>query len=445
MITSNIGRLFLDEYNKRNNTTYNAKDFFLEVFYPLVFGYDKYMVSGGNSPLENSSKGIKKINWGDCLKDNTKYQTIEEKQTRLNRFIDKVDTGIPEAGIAMGFPTSDALSTTSGQTTSMDLGMTADDAYLSWIGGCLGIGVQGGVCLLVNDIDILYDTFEGWQYYRKLLEDFPMLKGNQINTWNGKWIAHRYDFDSYDSRKPLASFSPLNKTKDDTLDLATESWLDVMYGVATQQKTTAQMVYIYSFGQMNNTIGFIPFYLSDILEPFELYERIFDCKSIQKVKLLLATEQGLVSCCRMGSIGLSALQPKGMSDLISGKSSPNYKPENEQELLKFNVYQIYLLAMLNNEQMWDEAHTIAKDLFTFAKSDKNAKTTKANLVKQVLTSGNKRVFLDNLTEVIKDLSIEDNSQIVKFDKVGELVHKMPTENVPYFLTLIRFKYAVLNN
>lgn len=440
MITSNIGRLFLDEYNKRNNTTYNAKDFFLEVFYPLVFGYDKYMVSGGNSPLENP-----KISWGDCLRGKKEYETIEKKQTRLNRFIDKVDTGIPEAGIAMGFPTSDVLATTSGQTTSMDLGMTADDAYLSWIGGCLGIGVQGGVCLLVNDIDILYDTFEGWQYYRKLLEDFPMLKGNQINTWNGKWIAHRYDSDSYDPRKPLASFSPLNKTKDDTFDLATESWLDVMYGVATQQKTTAQMAYIYSLGQMNDTIGFIPFYLSDILEPFELYERIFDCKSIQKVKPLLATEQGLVGCCRMGSIGLSALQPKGMRDLISGKSSPNYKPENEQELLKFNVYQIYLLAMLNNEQMWDEAHTIAKDLFDFATSDKKAKTTKTNLVKQVLASGNKRVFLDNLTEVIKDLSIEDNSQIVKFDKVGELVHKMPTENVPYFLTLIRFKYAVLNN
>lgn len=440
MITSNIGRLFLDEYNKRNKTRYNAKDFFLEVFYPLVFGYNKYMVSGGNSPLENP-----KISWGDCLRGKKTYETKEERQTRLNRFVEKVDNGVPEAGIAMGFPTTDVLATTSGQTTSMVIGMTADDAYLSWIGGCLGIGVQGGVCLLINNVDILYDTFDGWQYYRKYLEDYPLLKGNQINTWNGKWIAHRYNEEEYDSRKPLASFSPLNKAKDDTFDLATESWLDVMYGVATQQKTTIQMAYIYSLGQMNDTIGFIPFYLSDILEPFELYQRIFACKNIDQVKKLLATDQGLVGCCRMGCIGLLALQPNGMRDLLSGKSSPNYKPNNEPELLKFNVYQIYLLAMLNNEQMWEEAHTIAKDLLDFAASDKKAKTTKANKVNEVLTSTSKKAFIESLTNVIKEFSIENDNQTAKFDKLGELVHKMPTENVPYFLTLIRFKYAVLNN
>ena len=439
MITSNIGRLFLDEYNKRNKTKYNAKDFFLEVFYPLIFGYNKYMVSGGNSPLENP-----KISWGDCLRSKKTYETKEEKQARLNRFVEKVDNGVPEAGIAMGFPTADVLATTSGQTTSMAIVMTADDAYLSWIGGCLGIGVQGGVCLLINNLDILYDTFEGWRYYRQYLEDYPLLKGNQINTWNGKWIAHRYNEEEYDPRKPLASFSPLNKAKDDTFDLATESWLDVMYGVATQQKRTTQMAYIYSLGQMNDTIGFIPFYLSDILEPFELYQRIFTCKNIDQVKKLLATEQGLAGCCRLGSIGLSALQPKGMRDLLSGKSSPIYKPDNEPELLKFNVYQIYLLAMLNNEQMWEEAHTIAKDLLDFAASDKKAKSTKANKVNDLLASTSKKAFLENLTNVIKDLPSEDK-QTAKFDKVGELVHKMPSENVPYFLTLIRFKYAVLNN
>ncbi|NCB55415.1 MAG: hypothetical protein EOM49_10870, partial [Epsilonproteobacteria bacterium] len=39
---------------------------------------------------------------------------------------------------------------------------------------------------------ILLDIFEGWSYYRQYLEKYPLLKGNQINTWNGRWISHRY-------------------------------------------------------------------------------------------------------------------------------------------------------------------------------------------------------------------------------------------------------------
>lgn len=53
MITSNIGKIFLDAYNEKYGTSYDARTFFLEQFYPLFFDQNKYMMTAGNSPLEN--------------------------------------------------------------------------------------------------------------------------------------------------------------------------------------------------------------------------------------------------------------------------------------------------------------------------------------------------------------------------------------------------------
>lgn len=37
MVTTNIGRIFLQAYNAKYNKKYTAREFFDEVFYPLVF------------------------------------------------------------------------------------------------------------------------------------------------------------------------------------------------------------------------------------------------------------------------------------------------------------------------------------------------------------------------------------------------------------------------
>ena len=58
MITSNIGKIFLDAYNEKYGTSYDARTFFLEQFYPLFFDQNKYMMTAGNSPLENP-----KLSW----------------------------------------------------------------------------------------------------------------------------------------------------------------------------------------------------------------------------------------------------------------------------------------------------------------------------------------------------------------------------------------------
>lgn len=37
MITAAIGKIFLDAYNEKYDTNYDAKTFFVEVYHPLFF------------------------------------------------------------------------------------------------------------------------------------------------------------------------------------------------------------------------------------------------------------------------------------------------------------------------------------------------------------------------------------------------------------------------
>ena len=59
MITTNIGRIFLRIYKEKIGKEYHAKDFFDEVFHPLVFGSNKYLQWVQNSPFVQMKKGQK--------------------------------------------------------------------------------------------------------------------------------------------------------------------------------------------------------------------------------------------------------------------------------------------------------------------------------------------------------------------------------------------------
>ena len=53
MITATIGKIFLEAYNKKNHSDFDAKTFFVEVYYPLFFDQEKYLMTAGNTPHEN--------------------------------------------------------------------------------------------------------------------------------------------------------------------------------------------------------------------------------------------------------------------------------------------------------------------------------------------------------------------------------------------------------
>lgn len=433
MITATIGKFFLEAYNKKNYTDYDAKTFFVEVYHPLFFDNSKYLQWVQNSPFVQMKKEQK-----------VETLTPSERKEKLQDFITKVDDcKIPDASIAPGFPASEEkeFATTSGQVTNLDLSVKKSDIFLSWIGSSLGIGLQGGLSILFSEPEILMDLFEGWKLYRKILKGNDKLKGNQVNTWNGQWLAHYYDNSNYSPEQPMAGFSPF-EIKKDSMSVATQSWTKVLIGISRKYNNPKMMGYVYNLGQTNTTIGFIPFSLEHIRRPIQFYARLFGADEGKKAEDLWGTEKAFRVCCQKGAIGIEAMQPKGLKQYMkpdTGKDVrlPKY---DDKQIINFHTYQIWLLAMLNNEELWTKSKELAKTLQNYVNKDKKLSTKRGNLVKNVLASTSKKSFLSSLSEIASDIET-----FAEIDENARIIHMMPTDNVPYYLTLIRFHYAGLSN
>lgn len=438
MITSNIGKIFLDAYNEEYGTNYDARGFFLEQFYPLFFDQNKYMMTAGNSPLENP-----KLSWDDMIKGKKPYETPEQRKSRFEKLIKKIDESEADASIARGYASLDVTATTSGQVTDMRLPDSQEEIYTSWIGDALGIGVQGGFSILFSKKEILFDIFKGWKLYRESLNKTSMLKGNQINTWNGQWLSHYYDDRVYDEKMPLAGYNPYNTNKDGLINIDTQTWTKILIGISRKYDNSQLLGYIYSIGQTNTTIGFVPFDLSQIRRPIHLYKKIFGMHNSRNAEDLWGTALGFKTACTYGGIGIKAMEPKGLRDYVYPKGNKDPKqpkaPKNENEQINFNVYKIWILAMLNNDDLWEKSQELAELLNEAScNKDKSISTKPKNLVEAMLNATNKKLFVEAATEVIPFIN-----KIDEFKGIVKEIHSMPTDNVPYFLTLLRFQYKTL--
>ena len=437
MITATIGRMFLEAYNETYGTNYDARTFFVEQFSPLFFAHNKYMMTGGNSPLENP-----KLAWEKMIKGNITYETAEQRRQRFIKLMTKIDECEPDMSIARGFSSADVLATTSGQVTDMNLNLEQEDVFLSWLGDGLGVGVQGGLSILFCDKSILMDLFKGWKYYRLILDNTQKAKGNQINTWNGKWLSHYYNERVYDENNPLQGLDVFTQNKDGVLSIETLNWTEVLVKLAQKNKAKQLMGAIYSIGQTNTTIGFIPFELDQIRKPWQLYHQLFaNIKSnSNKVETLWGTAFGFRTACTKGVIGVEAMEPKGLRPYITKGTMPKMAKDEEQTI-SYNVYKTWLLAMLNNDALWDKSQQLAH-LLMEASTDKSKEisTKPKNLVNGVLGATNKKQFINCITEIVP--LINDKKALTDIVKD---IHNMPNDNVPYFLTLLRFLYAMSND
>lgn len=433
MITSNIGKIFLDAYNEEYGTCYDVRTFFLEQFYPLFFDQNKYMMTAGNSPLENP-----KLSWDDMINGKKPYETPEQRKSRFDKLVDKIEESDADASIARGYPSLDVAATTSGQVTDLKISNSKEDIYTSWIGDALGVGVQGGLSILFSKKEILLDIYKGWKLYRKSLNETSMLKGNQINTWNGQWLSHYYDSREYDDSMPLAGYNPYNTSKDGIISLDTQTWTKILIGISRKYKNVQILGYIYSIGQTNTTIGFIPFDLTQIRRPIHLYEKLFGISNGRNAESLWGTAVGFKTVCTQGAIGIKSMEPKGLRDYIYKGKQPK-APKSEEETINFNVYKIWMLAMLNNDELWDKSQELAVLLNNASSdNDKSISTKRKNLVETMLNAVNKKQFIAAAAEVVSFIGEKE-----EFKGIVKEIHSMPTDNVPYFLTLLRFQYKTL--
>jgi hypothetical protein len=450
MIAATIGRTFLKAFNEKNGKNFSAKEFFEKEFHPLFYGGSKYMQWITNSPFVQMKSGQK-----------PHLLNREERIEKLNNLYEKIENGEKDASVAIGFPASEVneFATTSGQVSDIVIDGDEEDIYFSWIGGGLGVGVAGGYTILFEEPQILLDLFSGWKVYRNFLNDksLELLRGNQVNTWNGQWLGYYYykyfrddfDFASLHNRNVFS-------TTEKVVEINTINWSKLFFEISNKFHQKTFTGYVYSLGQTNKTLGFYPFHFEKAATLRGYYSKLFGEQAAIKEAKVYESLFGIhiKRACELGSIGLQALEPKNLrkymgndSNLKLAKPKPKKTEEEDikaekkdyENIIIYRTYKTWLLAMITKNKEESLAYTaeVAKALHEYR--DKALKMDRKNLIdKELLSAKSKKQFLDALTKIIKDV---DENALIAFKILRDKVHLMSGEDFGYFVVLLKFDYA----
>ena len=373
--------------------------------------------------------------------------STKERTEKLEGLHEKITNDLPDASFALGFPASETkeFASTSGLVSDVKIPSNEEEIYLSWIGSGLGIGVSGGYTLLFNDVDITLRTFEGWKVYRKYLNDqlLEKLRGNQIGTWNGQWLAYSLS-EYFDSSFDFTTLSDekIFSIDADKIEANTINWSNLFFSLSQLYPNGLLTAYVYGFGQTNKTIGFVPFQLKSGTKLKYIYKTLIGKETIISTKNFESLfGMHIKRACELGSIGLQTLRPENLKKYMGEGKNLTFK--NEEDKINYYVFKTWLIAMLskNKEEVTEYTLELAKTILRYRTGDSNQKTVRQNLVeKELFGSKSKKVFIESLTAMIKDLK-PDDLQIIKTLK--DEIHLMTNEEFGYFSTLLKFDYAFL--
>jgi hypothetical protein len=434
MITAVVGRTFLDAYNKKYNKQLTPKEFFVEEYFELFYNHPKYMQWVTNSPFVQMKSGQK-----------VHSITSDERLEKLESLHEKVSNETADASFALGFPASETkeFASTSGLVSNITIPATEDEIYLSWIGSGLGIGVAGGYTLLFDDVEITLQTYEGWKVYRKYLNDVTLekLRGNQIGTWNGQWLSY-YLSDDFDEQFDfgLLTTKKIFELSSEKIEVNTVNWSKLFFSLSQLYPESALTAYVYGFGQTNKTIGFIPFQLKSGSNLRKIYKKLVGSDStVLPGDFETLFGMHIKRACELGSIGLQTLRPEGLVKYMNESKNLSFK--NDDDKINYYVFKTWLIAMLskNKEEVTEYTLELARTILKYRNSGKgNSHITLVE--KELFESKSKRVFIENLTIMIKDL---DPNDILIIKKLKDDIHLMTNEEFGYFSTLLKFDYAFL--
>lgn len=462
MIAATVGRTFLNAWNDKYQKEYSAKEFFEKEYFSLFFDHPKYMQWVTNSPFVQMKKGQK-----------PEFLTHDERIEKLNDLHAKIDAGLRDASIAIGFPASEEkeFATTSGLVTDLGIKYEAEEVYLSWIGGGLGVGVAGGYSIFFDHAQILLTLYEGWKVYRRLLNEptLDRLRGNQINTWNGQWLNFAFSMD-YEENPDFGYLSNYDIFFQDEklIEVSTIFWARFYFNLSEKLAEETVTAYIYSLGQTNKTMGFIPFRFHQGRSILSIYKILFGENDALTQKKDYEGMFGIhiKRACELGAIGLQALEPQGLREYFDKAKMPNFtstavaakngetpevfeerkKKANKKDyenIISFRTYKTWLIAMITKNKQEDLHYSeeVAKALKEYRADAK--KRDRANLLEnELLQAKTKKQFLDGLATLVKDV---DPKLLETFKILRDKVHLMTTEEFGYFVVLLKFDYAYLES
>lgn len=440
MYTSYIGKQFLKLYNEREGKTFTAEEFFNEVFFDLFFTDSHHLIHVSNSPFFQKPKEE------DVKKHGSKSLAQHHNLKK------KLKSGLPSGAIFVGYAAEEIQATTSGQLTNINFRIDAEEMYASWIGEALGIGVSGGFVMLINEPEVLWCLFQGWQYYRQYIHQTPNLKDKQIETWNGHWLYHSFD-SNYNSDDPWENLRLETTETLGNIAIPTNAWSKVIFALSKKYSGKTLTAYAYNLSQTNTTLGFINLYLPEVRKMYELRDAIFlaEISTVLRDKQIenLQTFFNFKSACKLGTIGLKALEPANLRTYMPKGSvlyaqGKDFKFSDEQSYYDYQLHKLWIIAMLNKTELLNLASEVAKALSDFENKDKDnnrGKTNSSQEAKNVRETKNVRDFIDELTVILSKSPVNANT----FRQVVEQVVKMPPDNFPLFVTLIRFEYQYLKS
>lgn len=436
MYTSYIGRKFIKIYNERYKTEFSAEQFFVKVFFGIFFTDESHLMHVGNSPFFQKPKESDVILHGS------------KSLAQLANLKSNIKNDVPNMSIFVGAYAKDIGGTTSGQVSSIAVGIDSDEMYASWIGEALAIGVNGGFVMLVDNKQILWSLYKGWQVYRKYLSNTPNLKDKQIETWNGQWLCHHFS-KNFDENFPEDGLNIEAENVQGKLAIPTIKWTNVILALSRKFPDSQMTVYAYNLSQTNTTLGFINVYLKEIHEIYEMRDQ-----------LLLESDKTILSdldiakfepfyyfkdACAIGTIGLKALEPAKLREFMPKGSVPfaqgkDFKFNSEESFYYYKLFKIWIYAMLNKKEIIQLADQLALILLKYEGLQKEAnrgKTGKGENVKKTIESRFFKEFAENITALIS----QENSTSLE-EIVQKCYLEIPSDNFPLFLTLVRFQYQI---
>lgn len=439
MVTTNIGRIFLDAYNRKYDTSYSPKAFFDEVYHPIFFNDPKYLMWATNSPFVQMTGSQK----AHTLK-------ADERLEKKDNLHTKIRNGDIDASTAIGYSASETkdYATTSGQVSDLKVSATPDDVYYSWFGASLGIGMEGGLSVLFDKPQILLYLFDGWKLYREFLnKDELKIQGNKINSWNGQYLHLRL---SHNREPSFLDFQRENilKPEKEGVSFDTVKWTRLFFDLSKAYPTDVWTGYIYSFGQTNKTIGFIQFDFIAAKKLSEFYCKLFgenaaiqDAGTYEELygqHIMRACEQGIISEMALCPASLMKIMRENKKISFSAKTKDAY----EKDLITYRTYKTWLLAMItkNNEEMLEATMRLATILKDFRNNAKKGSRNEANMITSLLESKSKTDFVKQLSEIIPGVKVEDKEFILEF---RNWIHYMNRNDFMYTCTLLGFDYTFI--
>lgn len=432
MYTSFIGKKFLAAWNAREGKSLTARQFFDEVLFPDFFDDERHLMHVHGSAF------FQKVPEKELVNGKS------EAEIRRQNLHTSIANRQPNGSIYVGYAADGVAGTTSGQVTGMRLNIEHEEMYASWIGEGLALGVNGGFCMLSDREELLQVVFEGWKYYRKFLTQTPNLKGRQIETWNGQWLAYRLGGGDPDAFTPEWEEKTDAKTKSKYYAVNTLEWPKLIFALCKKYPGEVLTVYAYNLSQTNTTLGFLNLNLPEVNRMFQFRDKVFlnkgesvlTYKEIESLEPLFSFKRA----AEFGAIGLRALEPDKLREYLPQRDSKKNKDLNlskDEARKQFQIFKLWIYAMLNRTELLELAGQIAQILHQFEDAGKErGKKVNDQLSEEVRGATSLPKFTDKLGEVLALFPAASET----FRKAVDNAVKMPGDQLPLFVALIRFEY-----